>query len=289
MPMRTVWWWPSVRCSEYRSAGFIRAQYLWAVRPILLCLLMLFSFGQVLGQKNVLTAGLQFQPIFPVSFLNTADQQVQDTQGTITTLLSPKFSFSGGMVVRWGFHRMLSLETGINFVQRNYDLTFRTDTFSGTSDFTIIGYELPVKVLVFVRLTEQLYMNAAGGLQATFYPSDIFTSDSYFRHSGLRLGAGQFMHGGSIANLGLEYRTKKAGYFYLGATYHQGFGDIYRSKFQYLSRNTESEAMTMFLNGSYLTFDVRYFFYSQPMERKAGKKKSRKKKLAEAEDEENSK
>ncbi|MCF8258519.1 MAG: hypothetical protein K9J06_13265 [Flavobacteriales bacterium] len=238
-----------------------------------------------LGQQNVLTAGLQFQPIFPVSFLNTADQEVRNSQGTVTTLLSPKFSFSAGMVVRWGFHKRLSLETGINFVQRNYDVTLSTDTFSGTSDFTIIGYEHPIKLLVFVRLADKLFMNAAGGVQLTFFPSDIFTSDTYFRHSGLRLGVGQFLHGGGIANLGLEYRTKGAGYFYLGATYHVGFGDIYRSKFQYVSDDVQSEAMPIWLNGSYLTFDVRYFFHSMPLERKEGKKKkkSRKQKLNDAE------
>jgi hypothetical protein len=247
---------------------------------------VILAWQPVLGQQNVLTAGIQFQPIFPVSFLNTADQEVRDSQGKVTTLLSPQFSFSAGMVVRWGFHKRLSLETGINFVQRNYNLTLSTDTFSGTSDFRIIGYEIPVKVLVFVPLAKNLYMNAAGGLQMTFYPSDIFTSDTYFRHSGLRLGAGQFLHGGGIANLGLEYRTEKAGYFYLGATYHVGFGDIYRSKFQYLSNNTESEAMTVIINGSYLTFDVRYFFYSHPIQKKEGKKrKSRKQRLKEAESE----
>lgn len=254
------------------------------MRHLSLSVFLLTLWLSVSAQKNVLTAGIQFQPIFPVSFLNTADQEVSNSQGTVTTLVSPKFSFSAGMVVRWGFHRMLSLETGINFVQRNYDLTMSTDTFSGVSDFRIIGYEHPIKLLVFVRLTEALYMNAAAGVQLTFFPSDIFTSEPYFRHSGLRLGAGQFLHGGGIANLGFEYRTKKAGYFYLGATYHIPFGDIYRSKFQYISDNTQSEAMTVMLNGSYLTFDVRYFFHSQPLERKERKKKAKRRKGAEEEE-----
>jgi hypothetical protein len=240
------------------------------------------------AQKNVLTAGIQFQPIFPVSFLNTADQEVSTAAGDIKTLLSPKFSYSAGMVIRWGFHKRLSLETGINFVQRNYDVTISTDTFSGLSDFSIIGYEHPIKLLVFVRLAENFYLNAAAGVQLNFFPSDIFTSDTYFKHSGLRLGFDNFLHGGGIANLGGEYRTKKAGYFYFGATYHVGFSDIYRSKFQYISNNVGSDAMPIWLNGSYLTFDVRYFFHSQPLEKKEGRKKrkTRKQLLLEAEKEE---
>lgn len=254
----------------------------WVVSIMCVCVVSIAT-----AQKNVLTAGIQFQPIFPVSFLNTADQQVSNPTGDITTLLSPKFSYSAGMVIRWGFHKRLSLETGINFVQRNYDVTLKTDTFSGLSDFSIIGYEHPIKLLVFVRLAENFYMNAAAGVQLNFFPSDIFTSDTYFKHSGLRLGFDNFLHGGGIANLGAEYRTKKAGYFYLGASYHVGFSDIYRSKFQYISNSVGSEAMPIWLNGSYLTFDVRYFFHSQPLEKKEGKKKrkTRKQLLLEAEQE----
>lgn len=261
-----------------------RKNYLCPVRILLLLITVLMMLSHAKAQKNVVTAGLQFQPIFPVAFLNTADQEVTDSQGWVTTLVSPKFSWSAGMLVRWGFHRRLSLETGINFVQRNYDLTMSTEDFTGRSDFRIIGYEHPIKVLVFVQLADRLYMNAAGGLQLTFFPSDIYSFDTYFRHSSLRLGMDQFLHAGGIANLGFEWRTKKAGYFYLGATYHQMFGDIYRSKFQYVEDNTYSEATTVLLNGSYLTLDIRYFFHSQPIERKDGqKRKTRKQRLLEAE------
>jgi hypothetical protein len=255
------------------------------VRTSLLLLLALHLQGAALAQKNVITAGLQFQPIFPVAFLNTADQEATTSLGDMTSVVSPKFSFTAGMIVRWGFHKRLSLETGINFVQRNYDLTITTDDFKGLSDFRIIGYEHPIKLLVFVPLAERLYMNAAAGVQLNFFPSDIYTFGPDFRHSSLRLGFDNFLHGGGITNLGLEYRTKKAGYFYLGATYHVGFGDIYRSKIQYVKDNFFSEATSINLNGSYLTFDVRYFFHSQPIERKSGSsKKSRKKRLKDTEE-----
>lgn len=258
--------------------------YLCLVRFLLPLLIASGLCGHALAQKNVITAGLQFQPIFPVTFLNTADQEAITSQGDMTTLISPKFSYTAGMIIRWGFHKRLSLETGINFVQRNYDLTVSTDDFSGLSDFRVIGYEHPIKLLVFVPLAERLFMNAAAGIQLNFFPSDIYTFGTYFRHSSLRLGFDNFLHAGGITNLGLEYRTKKAGYFYLGATYHIGFSDIYRSKTQYVndSNNFYSEATTINLNGSYLTFDVRYFFHSQPVEKKSGSpKKSKRKRLKE--------
>ncbi len=274
-----------------------------AMRKSVLCILMCVTglLGRAQDNENtqILTAGVEFRPIFPVDFLKTADQTVANDEFSI--LVSPKFSFSAGMVIRYGFHERFALETGLSFVQRNYNLTIEKDATPGISpdpgspayksetDFTIIGYEHPVKLLVFVQLSEHIFMNAAAGLQLTFFPSDIFTSDEnssgtdqHFKHSSLRLGFDGkpgndgFIHGGAIANLGFEYRTKKAGFFYLGGTYHIPFADVYSSKFGYFEDGYRSAAQEVRLNGSYLTFDVRYFFHSKPLVAKERKKKKKK-------------
>ena len=255
-------------------------------------------FSQDSKFPQTLTAGVEFRPIFPAAFLKTGDQTVANDEYNV--LVSPKFGFSAGMVVRYGFHKRFALETGLSFVQRNYNLTIHRDeeilspivtkpAYDSQTDFTIVGYEHPIKLLVFVKLSERFYMNAAAGFQFTFFPSDIFTTDEddvptdqYHKHSSLRLGfdgkpgSDGFIHGGAIVNLGWEYRTKKIGFFYLGATYQIPFADIYRSKFQYLEDNYSSEVQGIELNGSYLTFDVRYFFHSKPIVRKKRKKKSKK-------------
>ena len=141
-------------------------------------------------------------------------------------------------------------------------------------------------------------MNAAAGFNLTFFPSDIFTTDKgqndtdqYFQHSSLRLGfdgkpgPDGFIIGGAITNLGFEYRTKKAGFFYLGATYQVPFAPIYRSKFQYREDEDryQSEVQGLQLNGSYLTFDVRYFFHSKPIVKKKKKRKKKKAKKSSTE------
>lgn len=260
-------------------------------------LLFLLSFSAVAQEDKTqqsITAGIEFRPIFPANFLRTGEQSIGNDDFNV--VVNPKFGFSAGMTIRYAFHKRLALETGINFVQRNYDLSVSRDSVVGplqtspsylsNTDFTIIGYEHPIKILVFVRLAQNFYMNAAGGFQFTFFPSDIFTSDEgslstdqYFRHSGLRLGFDGkpgndgFIHGGGIVNLGGEYRTKKAGYFYFGATYHIPFADIYQSRFQYVEPNYQSQVLELGLNGSYLTFDLRYFFHSQPLVKRQRKKK----------------
>ncbi|MBL4587375.1 MAG: outer membrane beta-barrel protein [Flavobacteriales bacterium] len=270
---------------------------------LLVCFLIAFSvelFAQDDKTPQTITAGFQFSPIFPAAFLKTGDQEVKNDAFSI--LVSPKFGFSAGMVIRYGFSKRLALETGLNFVQRNYDLSINRDStaisspYSSKTDFTIIGYEHPVKLLVFVQLSKKLYMNAAAGLQLTFFPSDIFTSDEgesgtdrYFKHSSLRTGfdgnsrsgGDSFVSSGAIINLGWEYRTKKSGYFYLGATYHVPFTNIYRGTLEYTDETNpipvETRVQEIKLNGSYLTFDIRYFFQSKPIVKKDKKKKRKKK------------
>jgi len=265
---------------------------------LILSMTVLNCWAQDGENVQTITAGIEFRPIFPIDFLKTGDQLVASDEFSIK--VSPKFSFSAGMVIRYSFHKRFALETGLNFVQRNYNLDIRRDSTAGTptspagsgytskTDFTIIGYEHPIKLLVFVQLSKHIFMNAAAGLQLTFFPSDIFTSDEnssstnqYFKHSSLRLGFDGkpgndgFIHGGAVANLGFEYRTKKIGFFYLGGTYHIPFADVYSSKFGYFEDGYASTAQEVRLNGSYLTFDIRYFFHSKPIVAKERKKKKK--------------
>lgn len=258
------------------------------------CSVCAASIAQSVDMDQSIQAGVEFRPIFPADFLNTGTQEAVNDEYSVFT--SPKFGFSAGMTVRYGFHKRFALESGLNFVQRNYNLRIERAAnpdlspggdYTSESDFTIIGYEHPIKLLFFVQATERLFLNAAAGVQLTFYPSDIFTSDAettendqFHRHSSVRLGfdgkpgTDGFIHGGGLLNLGMEYRTRNSGSFYLGATYHVPFADVYRSRFQYLEENYRSIVQEIRLNGSYLTFDVRYFF--PPAEIKKRTKKKRK-------------
>lgn len=228
-----------------------------------------------LGQERVLTAGLSFRPIFPMGILNTGPQTntVTDTLGNTlySATLTPEFGFTAGMVIRYGFTKMISLETGINYVQRKYSLAVGPDGQKQKSAFTIVGYEIPVQAMFFVRLAERFFMDAGAGLQLDIFPSDVYTADTAFRHYGARTS---IFNGGAIANLGWEYRTKKFGFFYLGASYHIPFADIYTSRVAYVENNVPKVATDFGLNGSYLTFDIRYFFHEFPLpQRKKGKNK----------------
>lgn len=230
---------------------------------------LLFVGTKGKAQERVITAGFQYKPLFPGGFFNTGTKSV--IQNNVNFTIRPEGGFCGGMVIRRGFTSQLSLETGINFTKRNYQLAIADadSAFSGTSAFSIIAYEIPFEGLVFIRLGEKIFMDAAGGVSFSFFPSDIFTFDDYYKHSSKRIS---WIQPNLLANLGYEYRTEKNGYFYLGASYHLPFFNIYTSKILYES-NATRETVSTKLSGNYLSIDFRYFFHEVPMKKKKKLKK----------------
>lgn len=227
-------------------------------------LLLFFLFiGSSHAQNNVVTAGFHYKPIFSSSLFKTGSQSV--VKNNINITVKPMYGYCAGMIIRRGLTDVLSVETGINFVKRNYRLGIADTTFKGESEFGILGYEVPVSGLVFIRLGNQLFMDASFGASMDIFPSDIYTHDSYFKNYSVRRS---WLLISLIANIGYEYRTAKIGYFYLGASFHRPFNSIYNSKVEYLSNNKEE----IKLSGNYLTIDFRYFFHEDPLKFKKKKK-----------------
>lgn len=231
-------------------------------RPRLL-LVLLLGCGPFLakGQQGVTTFGIQLKPIFPLSYFDpTVELERPSLQSTIE--LTGGYAF--GMSVRVGLTKAISLETGIGQIQRRYSFTVVNDTagYSDGSDFKYVGYEIPVTALVYIRLGEETYMNAALGFSADFYPSDVQRDVEdgriyVFRNRWAQLGV--------IGNMGVEYRTYKSGIFYLGATFHRPFGEMAIADVTYYNRPSFFPyTVRGALNGSYLTVDLRYYFHEDP-------------------------
>ncbi|MBL7947541.1 MAG: hypothetical protein KBB38_08915 [Bacteroidia bacterium] len=218
------------------------------------CLCLSTAFAQ----KNVTTVGLQFKPIFPLSFLGTGTQS-QLEQG-VQFDFSLKSGFAAGMVVRRGMTDLLSFETGINYVKRTFTLDITDANFNTSSDFRMIAYEIPASLLAYIQLGEKLYMNASMGASADMFASSLETKGEGYEHRSKRKNV---LQPAVIANIGWEYRTVKSGYWYLGASYHRPFNYIYNSQVQY-QRAGKDFIVEQRLLGNYLTLDLRYFFHEDP-------------------------
>ncbi len=242
---------------------------------ISMVVLLIFSVNGVIAQEKVITAGIQFKPIFSSKFFNTGPENVTD-QG-VQFSITPESGFCLGMVIRRGITNTISFESGINYVKRNFAIEVNDpdSAVKSNSDFGMVGYEIPLQGLVFIQLSDEIFMDVALGLSLDFYPSDLKTSSGYVAHYSARHS---WFSPAILANIGWEYRTEKSGYFYLGASYHRPFNITYTSYVQYQNRDlspsyTSYPEAKMDLLGNYLTVDLRYFFHSDPEKRKKKTKK----------------
>lgn len=223
-------------------------------KSIFFCILTFYG-SLLFAQKGSTTLGIQYKPIFPFNFLGTgALTNVKNDVNFSTELVS---GFSGGLIIRHAFTNLISVEGGINYVKRKYELKITDGDFVGDSKFRIIGYEIPINFMMSTRVSENIYASASLGPSCDMFASSVQTYDEYFNHVSYRR---QIFMPAINGNLGFEYRTEKSGTIYLGASYHRPFQYIYGDKVRYYNRGKD-ETIGNFLVGNYLTIDLRYYFH----------------------------
>ena len=239
--------------------------YLHVIACLLFTLMSFFTFGQ----ERVTTIGVQFKPIISSDFIGTGPQeeQIEDINYTIT----PRSGYAFGMVIRKGLTKQISLETGINYTRKSFDLSIVDDLSEKDidDDFTYVIYEIPVTGLIYVQLGRQLYLNTSFGLALDFLPSDWETVSSEHYHKSFRTS---WVMPALLANVGFEWRTEKDGYFYIGSSYKRPFTNITTARVGLIDANQQIIKESAFdMLGNYLTLDLRYFFHENP-ERKFRRK-----------------
>jgi hypothetical protein len=231
-------------------------------RSIFLITIFLFTVVISYSQRNVPSYfGIQVKPIFPTRFIGEPTLTLDE--GEFSTTITQKTGFSFGGTVRAGITNLLSLETGINFNQRHFDIDMSVvdSAVYAKNDLTFVSYDIPINGLVYVQLSDNIFMNASLGVALTFKPTHV----GIVTNPG---GSFSFTHTGLVnrktgfdlnANFGFEYRTKRSGFFYLGVTARVPFNPIFdliaQYKYQGYKVNTRGE-----VDGSFLTIDFKYFF-----------------------------
>jgi hypothetical protein len=138
-------------------------------------LLLLFFLGlfidTALAQEKVTTVGIQVKPIFTSKFFGTGPEEI--SQSGFNYKISQNTGFSGGLVIRKGYTKTLSIEFGINYSRRKITMESLYNGKASITQMRIIGYEIPVSQLIFIRLSEKIYMNVSGGVCINMFPSDV--------------------------------------------------------------------------------------------------------------------
>lgn len=242
------------------------------IRVVILLFTLMFGGFSSYAQKNVTTFGLTVRPGFPNQFLGA--KAIEFSDSTTFYKIDQNSGISFGGLVRHGITNRLSLETGIIYTKRNYQMSITDTTFTGKSNFSIVGYEIPVSALVFIQLDERLWMDAGLGANLNIFPSDVTSYQDYFIQFSARKSK---VNGGVMGHLGIEYRTAKSGYFYLGFVYLRSLSDIYSTLVEYYPDRDFDKLPTTtgraFLGGDYLGIDFKYFFHEDPEKREKRKKK----------------
>jgi hypothetical protein len=227
------------------------------------CILHLTGYSQKKTAKqkslNDYNFGIQVKPILPVNYFGMEPIRLEDTLVGIDIKTRP--SYSMGMVLRRNFTDLLSFETGINYVRRNYSIAtqeFVRDT-TDFSSFGVVAYEIPLQLLVYIRLTKEWYMNVSSGFSLNFFASDVQSSgvNSLIQHVSLR---NYWSFPSFLTNIGVEWRTKDKGGFYLGASLNTPFRDFLLMKINYYYQNNIYKPYSTAIPGNYFTVDLRYFF-----------------------------
>ena len=241
------------------------------MKTFLIVIFSLFAL-QIAAQKKKARVpsyfGLKVSPIFPTAFIGEKTlslSQENDQVIRMNTTITQKIGYSFGGTVRAGLTKFISLETGINYNQRSFDIEMDLpdSSINATNDISFVSYDVPINALFYIKLAEEWYINASLGVAFTFSPSDIgiLTSPKkkhIFRHAGLvekKVGAEL------NANLGFEFRTRKDGFFYIGGSARVPFKPLFEFYMQY---NYTSSAVQQIvhapIDGSYLSLDFKYFF-----------------------------
>ena len=221
-----------------------------------------------MGQKGVTTFGLQYKPIIPNRFIGTYTQEFNKNQ--FFSNIQQKLGHSFGGVIRQGLNKTISLETGLNYTQRNFGLNFSVpdSSYSGSGKLGVVSYEIPLSCLIYIQLSKTWFINTSLGSALTLFPSDVrvtvpIKGAELFKQEGAYRNK---LQGALIANIGFEYRTRSSGYFYFGSSYHLPYSKMMTFAMAYEYPGGKVVAIDN-VRGSYLTVDFRYFFNERPTEK----------------------
>ncbi len=231
--------------------------------------LILFLISQLYSlflsaQKNKapieITAGFELRSLVPLASVTMSPFSIADSARNFTAEISYEGGFGFGGIVRAKLTDFWNIESGIYYTRRRYSyrITDPSVDFDQTTDLRSVAYEIPIKGLVYIQMADRLFMNVALGASVDFYASDLETNQLSYT---ITMFKTNWVRAAVLGSVGLEFRTEKDGYFYIGGSFHQPIGDILTTQVSY-SRDNVPPAyfQNASVDGAYFSVDFRYFF-----------------------------
>lgn len=180
----------------------------------------LFAFAQKKKKDRFPSYfGIVASPVIPNNFIGSVHTEMKDETQAMTLDFHNKWSYTFGATARIGLTKTFSIETGISQVRRHYSTTVSLPD-SGilvSQKLAFINYDIPLNGLFYVQLADKWFMDASLGISITHYPSDVQDTALIPKKSIIVQGRRtERTYFALNAGIGFEYRTFKAGTFFLG-------------------------------------------------------------------------
>ena len=228
---------------------------------IIILFLALTTFAQEKTDKLPTYFGLQVRSVFPTNFIGSKTTSMNESG--FETSITQRLGFGFGGVVRASVTKLIAIETGINFTQRHFDISVAIPDSNvyAKDSMTFVEYDVPINALIYIQLSEKIFMNTSLGVTVTYKPTSTWVKikpkgKHYFDLFGAR---GDRFGLGFNANIGVEYRTEKSGFFYFGGSARVPLASLFKYAAHY-SYDANESVLVGDVDGSYLTLDFKYFF-----------------------------
>lgn len=230
----------------------------------ILALLFLVVFGAYSQSSKVPSYfGIHYRSLLPNNFVGSKSVDLNAQEFSSTCIQKPGYSI--GATVRAGITELIAFETGINLIHRNFNINMSVvdSNLYAESNLGFLSYDIPLNCLIYIKLSKSWYANAALGVAASYKPSTIGTINNLD-------GNHAFIHTGYVdykkkftadfnGNIGFEFRSKDAGFFYLGGSVQIPLAPLFYLAGAYRYEGYELNDIQS-INGSFLSIDLKYFF-----------------------------
>lgn len=211
--------------------------------------------GFLQAQNKKPTIGVVVKPIVPVQAFRTK-LLLAESQGDFSLELLSKPSISYGMSIRQNFGKTWAIEGGLFQTRRNYQFNIQKAGHDTLDQFLVSAFEIPLMPLIYIQLSKQWYTFLGSGLSFHFIPSQAGNERVDYEYLWVK---NSWLQLSSQTSVGMEYRTKKSGYFYAGLSYQVFFKEMYDAQFKPLHLYFP-ETITHTVPGNYVCVELKYFF-----------------------------
>ncbi len=243
-------------------------------------LIILILSTKTHAQKKWATFGVHVEPIIPLEMFRIRSSEIMRESVKFTS--KPLSGFTLGTHLSVELTPKFSVETGINYVSRNFLVSVEDGSFKDKINFEADNFEIPFTITFYIKLSEKIFMGQSVGTSLQLIPSNLYTRNDKKNITGSTIYSfEQFsQRKGTIiptfkGAVGFEYRSKNSGYFYVGPVYHL-FAELYQTNLNYYNLSTSKSINKVVTKtiGDYFGIEVRYVF--KPSELIVNKKNNNK-------------